>query len=693
VTTVRLSVVVPTYRRPDRLRACLRGLAAQVRPADEVVVVRRRDDEESRAVLAGRAGAVREVLVVEPGLAAALYAGLRAAEGPVIAVTDDDAVPRPDWLARIEAHFADPRLGVLGGRDQLGTAPVHAPSTVDVGRIGRWGRLVGNHHRGTGPVRDVDVVKGVNFAVRRAAAAVPVGLRGTGAQPHSEVALCRWAAVRGWRIAYDPALVVDHFAAARPAGDRRTARRPADVSAEAYNLVAALLSERGELLARRAVYGLLVGDRAVPGLLRAGYGLVRRDAGPVRALLPSLAGQLAALRDQIRGRPLAIAPVACGPPPLRVTLVAHDVHDRGGMERALAELIRRAGPRVAFTVVSGTLAPELRRRVVRWRRVPVPRRPFPLRYLAFHVLGGLLVGRRSGQLVHTCGAIVPNRVDVASVHQCHAGLVAATGRLTPPGLSAPRRFNTALTRVLSLAAERWTYGRPRTRSLAVVSSGLAAEVHAHYPAPPVVVTPNGVDVHRFVPDPAVRARLRAGQRVPEDATVALFVGGNWEHKGLPLVVDAIGRSARAGLDVRLWVVGPGDESRYRGAAGVTFFGPRDDVADFYRAADLLVLPTLYETFSLVAHEAAAAGLPVVATPVTGLTELIGRDEAGVLVERTPESVAGALARLAGDPGLGRRLGAEGRRRVAGRTWDAGVDETVALYRRLRDPVQGVPRVR
>ena len=83
---------------------------------------------------------------------------------------------------------------------------------------------------------------------------------------------------------YDPALVVDHYPAERPAGDRRTAPSRKDVAAEAYNLTAGLLAERPELGWRRAAFGLAVGDAAVPGLGRAAYALVRGHRElPIRA--------------------------------------------------------------------------------------------------------------------------------------------------------------------------------------------------------------------------------------------------------------------------------------------------------------------------------------------------------------------------------------------------------------------------
>jgi glycosyltransferase involved in cell wall biosynthesis len=695
---MRISVVVPAYRRPRQLSDCLQGLQAQSRPADELIVGRRRDDEASAAVVADHVNEAREVIVDEPGVVSAIAAGFQASTGDVIALTDDDAVPRPDWVDRIVRHFADPTVGVLGGRDVLGGAAAgYAADDLDVRLVTSWGKLVSNHHTGGGESRDVDVLKGMNLAVRRAAAAIPARMRGRGAQPHWEVPVCLWARARGWRVVYDPQLLVDHYPGERPAGDRRGDASPDDVAAEAYNLVVGILSHRPELTWRRAAYGLLIGDHAVPGAARAAWALVRRDWKDVRRLSPSLAGQFAALRDVRTGEAPPTLPLEPSEDPVRVTLVAHDIHNNGGMELAMAELIRRAGHRVAFTVVSSHIAPSLRRRIVRWKRVPVPRRPFPLRFALFYALGGLRVRRLDGELVHTCGAIVPNRVDLATVHLCHAGVVAATGRLAPSEGSMARRLNTALTRYIGVVTERWTYGRARARTLAVVSPELGREVLASYAAARVVVTPNGVDLARFGPDPAVRAAVRCRHAVPDDELLALFVGGDWSRKGIRASIEAVAIADLNGVALRLWVIGAGDEPRYRALARdlgvddrIVFFGPRADTETYYRAADVFVLPSLYETFSLAAHEAAAAGLPVISTPVSGVSGLVGSDDAGILVAPTAGSVAEALERLSRDPLLRQRLGEEGRRRVSRRTWEASVDDVVDVYRTLLGPLDPSP---
>jgi glycosyltransferase involved in cell wall biosynthesis len=366
---------------------------------------------------------------------------------------------------------------------------------------------------------------------------------------------------------------------------------------------------------------------------------------------------------------------------LRVVLVAHDVHDGGGMERACAELVRHAQADVDFTVLSRTLADDLRG-LVDWRRVPTPSRPFLLKYVVFFVVGGIRLRSLTADVRQTIGAIVPNRVDLAAIHFCHAGYLAATHRLAPAGTPPLRRLNTGATRLLSMLAEHWCYRPGRVRAFAAVSRGVAREVAASFPGIPITVTPNGVDGARFRPATATRRSTKA--------ITALFVGGDWDRKGLAVAIEGLADAVRRGAEAsELWVVGRGDEERFRRIAErqgvadrVRFFGFRTDVEQFYRAADVFVLPTLYEAHPLVPQEAAAAGLPVVITRVNGVDELVGNHEAGLLVERDGSSVGAALARLALDDSLRRRQSRAAQARARGLTWDLSAKKIVTLYRAL-----------
>jgi glycosyltransferase involved in cell wall biosynthesis len=373
----------------------------------------------------------------------------------------------------------------------------------------------------------------------------------------------------------------------------------------------------------------------------------------------------------------------------RVALVAHNVHDRGGMERACAELIRHQHREIDFLVVSAELAPDLRPHVVGWRPVRVPARPFPLKFSVFWFRAGMALRHLDVDLIHTVGAIVPNRIDLATISFCHAGYVAKEHGLVPRGVPPNRWINRAIGRVLALLAERWVYRPGRVRAFGAVSEGVGEELGRHYPDIPYTVTPNGVDLARFHPDPETRIEFRRVQGTAEGTLVALFVGGDWDHKGLNVAIGGVGEARAAGVDVDLWVVGRGDVDRFAAlSAGlgaeshVRFYGHREDTQCFYQSADLLVLPSSYETFSLVCFEAAACALPLVIPPVSGAREIVGSEEGGCLVERSALSVAAALTRLAANPAVRSRLGEEARRRAQAYEWARSAQSVLGLYEQL-----------
>lgn len=276
----------------------------QLSADDEVVVVRRRGDEATAGVIEQlRSGALIEVEVDHPGVVAAMLAGIRRARGELVAFTDDDAVPTADWLSQLRAYLQDPAVGGVGGRDVVNAStPNRDVLHRDVGRISNWGKQIGNHHLGMGPPRRVMLLKGVNMAFRREALAIPQGLRGEGAQAHLEVCMCLWALKQGWELMYDPTIIVDHYPAERFDTDRRERPDAKAVRDAAYNYTFSLLSFEPQLFRRRALYGVVVGDRATPGLARAALALAQREPRLARRLPASIAGQVEALTDFARGR-------------------------------------------------------------------------------------------------------------------------------------------------------------------------------------------------------------------------------------------------------------------------------------------------------------------------------------------------------------------------------------------------------
>ncbi len=183
------------------------------------------------------------------------------------------------------------------------------------------------------------------------------------------------------------------------------------------------------------------------------------------------------------------------------------------------------------------------------------------------------------------------------------------------------------------------------------------------------VIPNGVSVAYRLQQPA--ADLRAEAAVPPDALVLAAVGFLVPMKGYDVLLDALARLPPRPAWVLLLAGDGPDRARLAGQAAalglgarVRFLGHVSDVTAVYRAADLLVQPSRNEGFSLSAAEAGLFALPVVATRVGGLPEVVTDGVTGLLVPADqPTPLASALARLMGDPALRSRLGAAGAARV------------------------------
>jgi glycosyltransferase involved in cell wall biosynthesis len=226
---MKITVIVPTYLRPQDLARCLVALKQQTRAVDELWVIVRDTDRETWQFLEDfdrGSLALHVASVSESGVIAAMNIGLDSATGDIVVFTDDDAAPHPDWLERIEAYYlADENVGGVGGRDWVyqGTKLVEGSRPI-VGKLQWFGRLIGNHHIGAGEGREVDVLKGVNMSFRRKAIAdlhFDRRMRGSGAQVHFEVVFSLTLRQRGWKLIYDPQIAVDHFPAQRFDEDQR----------------------------------------------------------------------------------------------------------------------------------------------------------------------------------------------------------------------------------------------------------------------------------------------------------------------------------------------------------------------------------------------------------------------------------------------------------------------------------------
>jgi UDP-glucose:(heptosyl)LPS alpha-1,3-glucosyltransferase len=229
----------------------------------------------------------------------------------------------------------------------------------------------------------------------------------------------------------------------------------------------------------------------------------------------------------------------------------------------------------------------------------------------------------------------------------HAAWLARRAEFEPFWKPWLRRFNAKHQQTLAL--ERQLFSESGA-ALVIANSQLVKndiERHFTYPAEQIAVIYNGVPP--FAPPPDARAITRRDLGLRDDQFAVLFAGSGWERKGLRFAIDAVSAVSRS---ARLIVAGRGSASRLPASHRTLFLGPQAALARYYAAADVFILPTLYEPFSNACLEALAAGLPVITTRHNGFSEIITPGEEGEVIDdpRDTHALTAALEKWA-DPTL------------------------------------------
>ncbi|MEU0253018.1 glycosyltransferase family 4 protein [Streptomyces sp. NPDC006184] len=371
----------------------------------------------------------------------------------------------------------------------------------------------------------------------------------------------------------------------------------------------------------------------------------------------------------------------------------------GGVARVVLDLARAqlaAGLRVTVACPGGELAAglgELGADVREWRagRSPGPGLPGEVRRLV------RLIDDVRPALVHA--------------HSAKAGLAARLAvRGRTPTVFQPHAWSFAavggLTAALALRWERWGVrwaDRVVCVSEAERATGVRAGVHAAY-----AVIPNGIDTTRFSPaPPAATAAVSHPPQPPGDgnatppppvphpseppAPLVVCVGRLCRQKGQDVLLRAWAEVLGTLPPARLVLVGDGPDRealRRQAPPGVRFAGAVADVVPWYRAADLVVLPSRWEGMALAPLEALGCGRAVVLTDVDGARESLPPALAArcLVPPEDPAALAGAVTGLLSDAPLRAALGDQGRRHVLS-THDVRhtAGRVAALYRELLVP--------
>ncbi len=283
-----------------------------------------------------------------------------------------------------------------------------------------------------------------------------------------------------------------------------------------------------------------------------------------------------------------------------------------------------------------------------------------------------------------------------SVSICHNGVMAGDVYVNHGVVGeAMRRRGRGLWRMLRNPTHLFTYSRDLIRYRSGIHRAVVA-LSASEPdvlrriygrvRPLIEVIPNGVDTDRFRPPTGEERRAaRARFGLDDEHRVALFVGYEFERKGIEYAIEALVDATT----VMLLAVG-GDERSIRAARAtaqhlgvaerVLFTGPRHDLFDLYAAADMFVFPSAYESYGLVILESLACGVPVICTDVGAAPEIVVPGENGFLTDRDPRQIARRMEQIAAaDPGSWRE---SCRRSAVEHGWRSTARAYVSLLERL-----------
>lgn len=241
---------------------------------------------------------------------------------------------------------------------------------------------------------------------------------------------------------------------------------------------------------------------------------------------------------------------------------------------------------------------------------------------------------------------------------------------------------------LVLALERSVFEGHRFRKIVAISDLVKKEIISNYRVDPkdIEVVYHGIDTETFNPGNRglFRDEIRKKHSIGDEEQTVLFVGSGFERKGLAYLLRAIEICPRP---LTALIAGKGRFSRYEHFVKrqrVIHCGPQPDIRKYYAAADLCVIPAIYEPFGLVHLEALASGLPVITTRRSGGSELITDNVNGYVVD-TPEDT-GAIAEKIEEAlakGTYETLRKNARTSAEKFTFDRHVERMTEIYRSLK----------
>jgi glycosyltransferase involved in cell wall biosynthesis len=301
------------------------------------------------------------------------------------------------------------------------------------------------------------------------------------------------------------------------------------------------------------------------------------------------------------------------------------------------------------------------------------------------------------KLSRLAGVLRRGKFDLLHTHLFHADLA---GRPAARIAGVPHLVNTV--HVAEGRFRPWQFAYARLMGehcdRVVCVSQAVREFHqrrSRLPGSLYAVIPNGVQTEAYRPDEAARTRLRRQWAVPDGEYLLAFVGRLDPQKGIGTLLGALSHLGARGCPARIVLAGDGPQRKIvenyvahgEGGRLCRMLGFVDDIPAVLSAADCLVLPSKWEGFGLAALEAMAAGLPVIATRVPGLAEVVRHGQTGLLLDpEDPVALAESIDQLRSDRQLSADLGQAGLKRAA-QTYH--IDRNIHLHEEMYSEVLGL----
>ncbi len=321
---------------------------------------------------------------------------------------------------------------------------------------------------------------------------------------------------------------------------------------------------------------------------------------------------------------------------MKLALITPRLHMRGGTEKIMLFLSRHLalnGWEVHVFCSYAEDVDDIPNLVV--HKIPIPQKPGILNYVLFLILNTILrflrkifLRERFDIVAATGGDSFSSDVLLAMFCQARRLYDMKNGIYSLPSGTLPlflRKLHITASTIIARFVEEKAYRSKSLKLVIALSKDTCRDISRFYnPSVNCSVVYNPVDTEIY--NPIRRKNLRESLRKKmnlSDEKIFLFVGGDWERKGVPYLVKAF-VDGEIYKRARLWIVGNGMRSSLRpwvDTEGIDIFSPTGEVWKFYFAADFFIFPTLYDTGPNVIVEAMASGLPTAASVYAGVSEL------------------------------------------------------------------------